>query len=384
MSNKKVRIPFNRPYVTGEESCFLQDVLYRRHLKGDGYYTEKCSIFLQELIGCKRALLTTSCTSALELAAMLLDIKVGDEIIMPSFTFVSTANAFVLRGGIPVFVDIRNDTFNLDENKIIAAITKKTKAICVVHYAGIPCNMEAIRRIALAYNLKIVEDAAQAFGSYYKGSPIGNLGDLVCFSFHETKNIIAGEGGALIINDPNLIEKAEIFREKGTNRTQFIRGLSANYTWIDIGSSFLPSELVAAFLYSQLLNMQKIQKKRLCLYNKYREIQTILPENVSTQSIPVDIIPNGHLFGLLFPDLDHRISFMDYMEEVGIHTAFHFIPLHNSPAGIKYTKTSGELSVTERIASGWVRLPLYPELQDSELTFILDSCAEFLSQGKHL
>ena len=256
-------IPFNKPFVIDKEFEYIQDAINQGVLRGDGIYTKKCHKFLEEKLHCKKTLLTHSCTAALEMAAILLDIKPGDEIIMPSYTFVSTANAFVLRGGVTVFVDIREDTLNIDENLIENAITDKTKAICVVHYAGVACEMDKILEIAQKYNLPVVEDAAQALGSFYKGKPLGTIGDLGCFSFHETKNVISGEGGALIINNPKYIERAEIIREKGTNRSQFFRGEVDKYTWVDIGSSFLPSDMVAAYLFSQLENMDKINQKRI-------------------------------------------------------------------------------------------------------------------------
>lgn len=375
-----IKIPFHTPLIMGDELEYIKDAMNRKHLKGDGYYTEKCSALLQNKLGCKRALLTTSCTAALELAALLLNLNDGDEVIMPSFTFVSTANAFVLRKAKPVFVDIRDDTFNIDERRIIGAITRKTKAICVVHYGGVPCNMNVIKDIANEHNLKIIEDAAQSFGSFYNEQPIGKTGDLVCFSFHETKNIISGEGGALIINDPALIERAEIIREKGTNRTQFVRGKNAQYTWVDIGSSYLPSELISAFLYAQLLNMDSIQQNRQKLFKEYQALLLpFLPDDIKTQRIPSHVKTNGHLFGLLFSNIQKRIHFMEYMSRSGVQTAFHFIPLHSSPSGMKFTRSAGTMKITDQIASGWVRLPLYSALQNSEIAYVSNSCKEYFN-----
>lgn len=356
-------IPFNKPFIIENEFKYIQDAIDKGILRGDGIYTKKCHKFLEEKLGCKKALLTHSCTAALEMAAILLDLEPGDEVIMPSYTFVSTANAFVLRKAVPVFVDIRPDTLNIDENLIEAAITPKTKAICVVHYAGVACEMDKIMQIAKKYNLKVVEDAAQALGSVYKGKPLGTIGDLGCFSFHETKNIISGEGGAIVINSGEYVERAEIIREKGTNRSKFFRGEVDKYTWVDIGSSFLPSDMVAAFLYSQLENMDKINKKRMDIWNEYDEL--FKKYDVRRPIIPDNCKHNAHMYYVLFKNLEERTSFIDYMKKNNINPVFHYIPLHSSPAGKKFGRSGGgQLTVTDRVSDALVRLPLYYELDD--------------------
>ena len=374
-------IPFNKPFLIDKEFEYIQDAINQGVLRGDGIYTKKCHKFLEEKLNCEKALLTHSCTAALEMAAILLDIKPGDEIIMPSYTFVSTANAFVLRGGVPVFVDIREDTLNIDENLIENAITEKTKAICVVHYAGVSCEMDKILEIAKKYKLPVVEDAAQALGSFYKEKPLGTIGDLGCFSFHETKNVISGEGGALIINDPKYIERAEIIREKGTNRSQFFRGEVDKYTWVDIGSSFLPSDMVAAYLFSQLENMDKINKKRMEIWQNYNEFFSRYDGIIRRPYVPEDCKHNAHMYYVLFKNLAERTQFIDYMKSNGINPVFHYIPLHSSPAGIKYGRVSGDMAVTDRVADTLVRMPMYYTLSDDELSsiksFITKGCTEF-------
>ena len=363
-------IPFNKPFLIDKEFEYIQDAINQGVLRGDGIYTKKCHKFLEEKLNCEKALLTHSCTAALEMAAILLDIKPGDEIIMPSYTFVSTANAFVLRGGVPVFVDIREDTLNINENLIENAITEKTKAICVVHYAGVSCEMDKILEIAKKYKLPVVEDAAQALGSFYKEKPLGTIGDLGCFSFHETKNVISGEGGALIINDPKYIERAEIIREKGTNRSQFFRGEVDKYTWVDIGSSFLPSDMVAAYLFSQLENMDKINKKRMEIWQNYNEFFSRYDGKIRRPYIPNNCKHNAHMYYILFKNLAERTQFIDYMKSNGINPVFHYIPLHSSPAGIKYGRVSGDMAVTDRVADTLVRMPMYYTLSDDELSSI--------------
>ena len=374
-------IPFNKPFLIDKEFEYIQDAINQGVLRGDGIYTKKCHEFLEKKLNCKKALLTHSCTAALEMAAILLDIKSGDEIIMPSYTFVSTANAFVLRGGVPVFVDIREDTLNIDENLIENAITEKTKAICVVHYAGVSCEMDKILEIAKKYKLPVVEDAAQALGSFYKEKPLGTIGDLGCFSFHETKNVISGEGGALIINDPKYIKRAEIIREKGTNRSQFFRGEVDKYTWVDIGSSFLPSDMVAAYLFSQLENMDKINKKRMEIWQNYNEFFSLYDGKIRRPYIPNNCKHNAHMYYVLFKNLAERTQFIDYMKSNGINPVFHYIPLHSSPAGIKYGRVSGDMAVTDRVSDTLVRMPMYYTLSDDELSsiksFITKGCTEF-------
>ena len=370
-------IPFNKPFLIENELNYIKDAINQGILRGDGIYTKKCHELLEEKLGCKKALLTHSCTAALEMAAILLDIKAGDEIIMPSYTFVSTANAFVLRGGVPVFVDIRPDTLNIDENLIEAAITEKTKAICVVHYAGVSCEMDKIIEIAKKYNLYVVEDAAQALSSTYKSKQLGTIGDLACFSFHETKNVISGEGGALVINNEKFIERAEIIREKGTNRSKFFRGQVDKYTWVDIGSSFLPSDMIAAFLYSQLENMDKINEKRLWIWYKYDEFFKQYDNIIRRPIIPDDCKHNAHMYYVLFKNLDIRTKFIDFMKQNQICTVFHYIPLHSSPAGMKYCKTVGKMDVTNNASDTLVRLPMFYELSKMDMDKIFSLCTEF-------
>ncbi len=372
-----MQIPFNKPFTIENELSYIQDAIgTKKHLAGDGFYTKQCNSFLEQYLGCKKALLTHSCTAALEMAALLLDIKTGDEVIMPSYTFVSTANAFVLRGGIPVFVDIRQDTHNIDENLIEKAITKKTKAICVVHYAGVSCEMDTILQVAKKYNLAVVEDAAQALGSSYKGKKLGTIGDIGCFSFHETKNIISGEGGAITINSNKYIERAEIIREKGTNRSKFFRGQVDKYTWVDIGSSYLPSELIAAFLYSQLENLEKINNKRLDIYNSYFDFFEKYEKQklVKRPIVPNNCIHNAHMFYLLFENLEKRTNFIEFLKSKEIASVFHYIPLHSSPAGIKYGRTPNDMPITNLISDTLVRLPMYYNLEKESIKHIFDSC----------
>lgn len=374
-------IHFNKPFLIENELNYIKEAIDKGILRGDGIYTKKCHELLEEKLGCKKALLTHSCTAALEMAAILLDIKADDEIIMPSYTFVSTANAFVLRGGVPVFVDIRPDTLNIDENLIEAAITDRTKAICVVHYAGVSCEMDKILEIAKKHNLYVVEDAAQALSSTYKGKQLGTIGDLACFSFHETKNVISGEGGALIINNEKFIERAEIIREKGTNRSKFFRGQVDKYTWVDIGSSFLPSDMIAAFLYSQLENMDKINEKRLWIWYKYDEFFKQYDNIIRRPIIPDDCKHNAHMYYVLFKNLDIRTKFIDFMKQNQINTVFHYIPLHSSPAGMKYCKTIGKMDVTNNASDTLVRLPMFYELDDNMLSDIFDKINKFLEQN---
>ena len=372
-----IMLTFNKPFIIENELNYINDAVDKGILRGDGIYTKKCHELLEEKLRCKKALLTHSCTAALEMAAILLDIKEGDEIIMPSFTFVSTANAFVLRGGVPVFVDIRPDTLNIDENLIEAAITNKTKAICVVHYAGVSCEMDKISEIAKKHNLYVVEDAAQALSSTYKGKQLGTIGDLGTYSFHETKNIISGEGGALVINNEKFIERAEIIREKGTYRSKFFRGQVDKYTWVDIGSSFLPSDMIAAFLYSQLENIDKINEKRLEIWHKYDEFFKQYDSIIRRPIVPDDCKHNAHMYYILFKNLDIRTKFIDFMKQNQVSTVFHYIPLHSSPAGMKYCKTVGKMDVTNNISDTLVRLPMYYELSETDMAKIFSLCNEF-------
>jgi dTDP-4-amino-4,6-dideoxygalactose transaminase len=356
-----MNIPFNKPYMTGKELWNIAQAHAAGHLAGDGSFTKLCNKWLEDRIGCRRALLTHSCTAALEMAAILADIQPGDEVIMPSYTFVSTANAFVLRGGVPVFVDIRSDTLNIDETKIEAAITDKTRAIVPVHYAGVGCEMDSIMAIAEKHGLLVIEDAAQGIMATYKGRPLGSIGHLAAVSFHETKNIIAGEGGAILVNDERMVERAEIVREKGTNRSQFFRGQVDKYTWADIGSSYLPGELVAAFLWAQMEEADEITRRRLRIWATYHDAFWELERRgrVRRPTVPPHCIHNAHMYYLLLPSLDARTAFIAGMKQVGIQTVFHYIPLGDSPAGEKFSRSQGVLSVTADISDRLVRLPLW-------------------------
>lgn len=358
-------IPFNKPSLTGYEMNYLNDAINRGQLSGDGYFTKSCSEQLVAMTGAKTALLTHSCTAALEMAAILCDLQPGDEVIMPSFTFVSTANAVALRGAVPVFVDIQPKTLNINPDLVADAVSEKTKAIFVVHYAGFPADMDALANISRSHNLFLVEDAAQALGSTYKNRPTGSLGDMAAFSFHETKNIISGEGGGLTIMNPDLIDRAEIIREKGTNRSRFLRGQVDKYTWVDIGSSFLPGELVAAFLFGQLEQADMIRSRRVALFERYLAAFSGLESagRVQLPQVPEDTIGNGHMFYLLMRDIEDRHAFIGHMRAAGVTTPFHYVPLHSSPAGMKYARQHGNgLPVTDDISARLVRLPMFFEL----------------------
>jgi len=377
---KKNEIPFNKPFIAGKELFYIaQAVIENNHTAGDGPFTKKCQAWLEEQLGCRKALLTHSCTAALEMAAILADIRPGDEIIMPSFTFVSTANAFVLRGGVPVFVDIRPDTLNMDDDLIEAAITSRTRVICPVHYAGVPCRMEAIVTIAQKHGLLVIEDAAQALLSRYKERYMGTIGQLGCLSFHETKNIISGEGGALLINDPTLVERAEIIREKGTNRSQFFRGQVDKYTWVDMGSSYLPSDIIAAFLFAQMENAEQIIARRNQIFNLYREGLLPLAERglIQLPCVLEDCQSNGHMFYILTGSLEERTKLAAYLRKQGILAVFHYVPLHSSPAGIRYGRTSGKMEETERAGDCLLRLPLYYEMTDQDVTSVIGAVRDF-------
>lgn len=354
-------IPFNKPHMTGKELEYIGEAYANGHLSGDGPFTHRCNRWLEQLTGTRKALLTHSCTAALEMSALLADLAPGDEVIMPSFTFVSTANAFVLRGAVPVFVDIRADTLNIDETLIEAAITPRTRAICVVHYAGVGCEMDAVVAIAARHELLVIEDAAQGIMSEYKGRALGSIGQLAAVSFHETKNLISGEGGALLINDARFVERAEVIREKGTNRSQFFRGQVDKYTWVDIGSSFLPGEIVAAFLCAQMDDAARITLERKAIWDRYHAAFASLEEQrlVRRPIIPSECMHNAHMYYLLLPDLETRTRFIAALKANGIHPVFHYIPLHTSPAGRRYARTSGLLDVTDRVSDCLVRLPLW-------------------------
>jgi len=374
-----MKIPFNKPFMTGKELWYISQAHHRGMLAGDGHFTKECHGWLERQTGSSKALLTHSCTAALEMAAILAECKPGDEVIMPSYTFVSTANAFVLRGAVPVFIDIRPDTLNMDERLIEAAITPRTKAIVPVHYAGVGCDMEAIMEIAARHDLLVIEDAAQGLMASYKGRALGSIGHIGCISFHETKNIISGEGGAVLVNDPRFLERAEVIREKGTNRSQFFRGMVDKYTWVDVGSSYLPGELIAAFLYAQMEEAENITKRRLSIWSRYHERFERL-ENAGRVRRPVtppDCTHNAHMYYLLVADLDQRTRLLAWLKERDIHSVFHYVPLHTSPAGEKFGRTSGKLPVTEEVGDRLLRLPLMVELADSDICHICEQVEEF-------
>jgi len=370
-----MKIGFNKPFVVGKELFNIAQSVMEGHLSGDGVFTKKCHQWLEKNLRCQRAMLTHSCTAALEMSAILCDIQPGDEVILPSFTFVSTANAFVLRGATPVFIDIRPDTLNLNEQLIEQAITDKTKAIVPVHYAGVACEMETILRIAQKYDLYVIEDAAQAILSEYKAKKLGTIGHLGCLSFHETKNVISGEGGALLINDEQLIQRAEIIREKGTNRSRFFRGEVDKYTWVDMGSSYLPSELIGAFLYAQLEHAQIITQERIRICHQYYALLKPL-ETEGYIQLPHQI-GNGHLFYILTHSLEERTQLMQYLKQSEIGAVFHYIPLHSSPAGQKYGRVSGEMQVTDSVSETLLRLPVYYGISDTQIEFVADTIKQF-------
>ncbi|MDD5389280.1 MAG: dTDP-4-amino-4,6-dideoxygalactose transaminase [Gallionellaceae bacterium] len=367
-----MNIPFNKPYMTGKELWYIAQAHHNGWLAGDGGFTKKCNAWLELRTGARRALLTHSCTAALEMAAILADLQPGDEVIMPSYTFVSTANAFVLRGAVPVFVDIRPDTLNIDETLIEAAITDRTRAIVPVHYAGVGCEMDAIMDIAARHKLLVIEDAAQGIMSSYKGRPLGSIGHLAALSFHETKNIISGEGGALLVNDPELAERAEIIREKGTNRSQFFRGQVDKYTWVDIGSSYLPSELIAAFLWAQMEEADAITQCRLYIWQAYHDAFVDLEQRgkVVRPRVPTHCEHNAHMYQLLLPSLEKRTAFIAALKTEGIGSVFHYVPLHTAPAGRHLGRAVGELRHTLDISDRLVRLPLWLGLEKYQIEVI--------------
>lgn len=374
-----MKIPFNKPYLTHKEMGYISHAHSLGQLSGDGYYTKLCHKWIEKFIGTKKALLTHSCTGALEMSAILADIQPGDEVIMPSYTFVSTANAVVLRGGIPVFVDIRGDTLNIDETLIEHAITKKTKAIMVVHYAGVGCEMDTILKIAKKHKLVVIEDAAQGFYAKYKDRHLGAIGDMGTYSFHETKNVISGEGGALLINNAAFSNRAEIIREKGTNRSQFLRGQIDKYTWVDIGSSYLPGEIVSAFLMGQLENAQEIMTNRLYLWDQYyKQLKELEEEGfIRRPIIPDECEHNAHMFYILVKNIDIRQALIKHLKDKNILSVFHYIPLHSSPAGRKYCRTVGNMAVTDSTAARLLRLPLYFEMTENEVSIVVSSLKEF-------
>lgn len=371
-------IPFNKPYMTGRELSYINQAHETGALSGDGAFTKQCNAWLEKRIGCEKALLTHSCTAALEMAAILADIQPGDEVIMPSYTFVSTANAFVLRGGIPVFVDIRPDTLNIDEAKIEAAITPRTKAIVPVHYAGVSCEMDSIMDIAQRHNLLVIEDAAQGIMSSYKGRPLGSIGHMAALSFHETKNIISGEGGALLINDERFVRRAEIIREKGTNRSQFFRGQVDKYTWVDTGSSYLPGEIIAAFLWAQMEAADAITQKRLAIWDIYHAAFERLEKEggVRRPIIPLECEHNAHMYYLLMQTQEDRTYVLSNLKDNGVNAVFHYVPLHSSPAGKKYGRTYGSMGITDHRADCLLRLPLWIGLSEEKLRRVVSSVVQ--------
>lgn len=374
-----IRIPFNKPHLIGRELAYIRHAHALRQLAGDGFYTKKCREWMEKTFGVPMSLLTHSCTAALEMMAILSEVGPGDEVIIPDYTFVSTANAFVLRGAVPVFVDIRQDTLNINEKLIEKAITPKTKAIVAVHYAGVGCEMDAIRELAKKHNLLVLEDAAQGFLAKYKNRYLGVIGDMAAFSFHETKNVISGEGGALILNNPKYVERAQIIREKGTNRTKFFQGKIDKYTWVDIGSSFLPGEVIAAFLMAQLEKAVDITKKRMLLWNRYhRELADLeTQEHIRRPIVPGHVQHNAHLYYILTRNIHERVGLMDFLKKRGILAVTHYVPLHSSPAGRKFSRHSGNMRLTNRVADTLVRLPLFYDLKDSEQTDILQTIHEY-------
>lgn len=373
-------IPFNKPFIAGKELYYIAQAVTMGNLSGDGYFTKKCAELMQERFGIKKILMTPSCTASLEMAAQLCDVKPGDEVIMPSYTFVSTASAFVRFGAKPVFIDIRPDTLNIDETLIEDAITDRTKAICVVHYAGVACEMDRIMAIARRHNLLVVEDAAQGVNSFYNGRALGSIGDLGCYSFHETKNYICGEGGALCINDPAMTQRAEIIRDKGTNRQRFFRGEVDKYTWVDVGSSYVPSEICSAFLYAQLEEMDRISERRREIYQNYRRALKPLEAAGFLQLpvIPEDCKSNFHMFFVTVPSAEIRDQALAAMKEAGVRAVFHYVPLHSSPKG---KELCGEqtLPVTEDLSARLLRLPFFHEIDASEQQAVIKVVSDLLS-----
>jgi dTDP-4-amino-4,6-dideoxygalactose transaminase len=374
-----MKVDFNRPVFFGKEFVYIRQALENNHISGDGPFTRRCHTWLEAELGVPRALLTTSCTHALEMAALLLEIEPGDEVILPDFTFVSTVNAFVLRGARPVFVDIRPDTLNLDESKVESAVTPRTRAIVPVHYAGVGCEMDAILPIASHHGLRVVEDNAHGLFGKYRGKYLGTFGSLATQSFHETKNISCGEGGALLINDPLLIERAEIIREKGTDRSRFFRGQVDKYTWVDMGSSYLPSDILAAILSAQFEQREAIQARRRRIWLTYQEG---LWDWATQNSIRLPVVPDHceqayHMFYMILPNLDVRGKFIEYLHGHGIHSVFHYLPLHLSEMGRRMGGAPGDCPVTESISDRLVRLPFHNGLTGDELEFVIDAIREF-------
>jgi dTDP-4-amino-4,6-dideoxygalactose transaminase len=376
-------IPFNKPYVVGKEMYYIAQAVAYGNLSGDGFFTQNCRRLLEERFGIGSVLMTPSCTASLEMAALLCDLKPGDEVILPSYTFVSTASAVVRLGARPVFIDIRPDTLNMDEDLIEPAITPRTRAIFPVHYAGVACEMDQIMDLANKYGLWVVEDAAQGVHAFYKGRALGSIGHLGTYSFHETKNFICGEGGALCINDPALVERAEILRDKGTNRKKFFRGQVDKYTWVDIGSSYVPSELACAFLYAQLEMMESINERRRELDRFYREHLRPLEEDdlLRLSRIPDSCLGNYHLFYILLPSSYLRDALIAHLKQAGVHAVFHYVPLHTSPVGKSFGYEEGSLPVTEDLSQRLVRLPMYYEMTQTDQAYVVGQVTAFLRQS---
>jgi dTDP-4-amino-4,6-dideoxygalactose transaminase len=376
---QNITIPFNRPYATGNETKYIEAAIKRGQISGDGYYTKLCHQYLEDALGVQKALLTTSCTHALEMSALLLDIQAGDQVICPSFTFVSTINAFVLRGAKPVFVDVRADTLNLDETLLEAAITPHTKAILVVHYAGVGCEMDAIMAIANRHGIPVIEDNAHALFATYKGKNLGTIGAMATQSFHETKNFQCGEGGALIINDPQYAERAEIIREKGTNRSRFFRGQVDKYTWVDVGSSYLPSDMLAAFLYAQFEARDAIQSKRQHIWERYNSELSSWADQYDVQlpTIPAHCEQSYHMFYMVLPSLATRQALIAHLRSQHILSVFHYLPLHLSEMGMQYGGMPGDCPVTERLGDCLLRLPFYNELTESDQARVISAIQSF-------
>lgn len=374
------KIPYNKPYVSGRELHNIAHAYVENHLSGDGPFTKQCNAWIEGITGAPKALLTHSCTAALEMAAILIDIQPGDEVIMPSFTFVSTANAFVLRGGVPVFVDVRADTLNMDEQAIEAAITPRTRAIAPVHYAGVGCDMPAIMAIAEKHGLYVVEDAAQCLMSSYAGKHLGNWGHIGALSFHETKNIQCGEGGAILVNDPKLIENAEIIWQKGTDRRRFLRGEVDKYTWQMLGSSYLPSELNAAFLRAQLDDAERVTAERCRLWSRYHEAFAGLEHDklLRRPIVPHGQQHNGHIYYVLLNDVPSRDGLLQHLNGQGINAVFHYMPLHLAPMGLRIGRAVGSMHHTNTLAARLVRMPMWVGLSDAQQTRIIDSVSTFL------
>jgi dTDP-4-amino-4,6-dideoxygalactose transaminase len=382
------KIPFTMPTSTGLEGEYINKALSLGKLSGDGYFTKKCQLWFESYLECNKALLTPSCTAALEMAAILIDIQPGDEVILPSYTFVSTANAFVLRGAKLVFVDIRSDTMNIDENLIEEAVTSRTKAIVPVHYAGVPCEMDAIMSIAKKYKLFVIEDAAQGMMSTYKGKPLGSIGHIGTFSFHDTKNYTSGgEGGLLIINDKSFEDRSDIIREKGTNRSRFVQGMVDKYTWVDIGSSYLPSELQAAYLYAQLKNAEFINDKRIMIWEEYNNSFSadFFKNIIDLPFIPQGCKHNGHMFFLKLKDNVERCEYIDFMDSNGVTTPFHYIPLHSSPSGKFFGRFNGKDNLTTIESEKLVRLPLYYNMCLEDVSRVISLTIQFFdSRGSNV